>query len=170
VDDREAEAMKENHIIDLLENRSFASLNDSECAAIQAHAAKCLSCARAYEACRVASSLLRERASEVVEPSPFFHARMMAALRERQNEVPAFKRLWQTAGALVSSMTATVALLAVLSFVVPGTQTSATAQASEFNGYTAEEVILNQNDLQDEHASDAQVLTTLYSVDDGAAK
>jgi hypothetical protein len=162
--------MKENHIIDLLENRSFASLNESERTSIQAHAANCSSCARAYEASQVASSLLRERANEMVEPSPFFHTRMMAALRERQNEVPAFKRLWQTAGALVSSMTATVALLAVLSFVVPGTQTSATAQASESNGYTAEEVILNQNDLQDEHASDAQVLTTLYSVDDAGAK
>jgi hypothetical protein len=110
---------------------------------------------------------LRERALEVVEPLPFFHTRVLAALRERQNEVPAFKRLWQTAGALVSSMTATVALLAVLSFVTPGTQTSGTAHAFETNGYSAEEVILNQNDLQDEQASDAQVLTTLYADDSG---
>jgi len=163
-------AMKENHIIDLLENRSFASLNEGERAAIQAHAANCLSCARAYEATRVASSLLRARASETVEPSPFFHTRVMAALRERQNEVPAFKRLWQSAGALVSSMTATVALLAVFSFIIPGTQTAGTAQASASNGYSAEEVILNQNDLQDEQASDAQVLTTLYSADDSGTR
>jgi len=160
--------MKENHIIDLIENHSFASLNDSERALIQTHAANCSSCARAYQASQIASSLLRERFSEVVEPSPFFHTRVMAALREKQNEVPAFKRLWQNAGALVSSMTATVALLAVLSFVVPGTQTSSTAQASELNGYTAEEVILNQNDLQDEQPSDAQVLTALYPEDSGA--
>ncbi len=162
--------MKENHIIDLLENRSFASLDESERTAIQVHAANCSSCERAYEATKVAASLLRGRAVEAVEPSPFFHTRVMAALRERKNEVPAFKRLWQATGALVSSMTAAVALLAVLSFVVPGTQTSATAQASESNGYTAEEVILNQNDLQDEHASDAQVLTTLYWAEDVGAK
>ena len=162
--------MKENHIIDLLENRSFASLNETERAGIQAHAAQCSSCARAFEATKIASALLRERALEAVEPSPFFHTRVIAALRERQNEVPAFKRLWQAAGALVSSMTATVALLAVLSFVVPATQTSATAQASESNGYSAEEVILNQNDLQDEHESDAQVLTTLYPAEEAAAK
>ncbi|HEX3279808.1 MAG TPA: hypothetical protein VHR36_01140 [Pyrinomonadaceae bacterium] len=162
--------MKENHIIEFLESRSFASLNESERVVIQAHTANCSSCARAYEATKIASALLRERAVEAVEPSPFFHTRVMAALRERQNEVPAFKRLWQAAGALVSSMTATVALLAVLSFVVPGTQTSATAQASESNGYTAEEVILNQNDWQDEQASDAQVLTTLYPADDAGAK
>lgn len=162
--------MKENHIIDLLENRSFASLNESERADMQTHAANCLSCARAYAATQIASSLLRERANEVVEPSPFFHTRVLAALRERQNEVPAFKRLWQTAGALVSSMTATVALLAVLSFIIPGTQTSSTAQASVSNGYSAEEVILNQNDLQDEQASDAQVLTTLYPADDSGSR
>jgi hypothetical protein len=162
--------MKEKHIIDLLENRSFASLNESERAAIQAHAANCSSCARAYEATQVASSLLRARASEAVEPLPFFHTRVLAALRERQNEMPAFKRLWQTAGALVSSMTATVALLAVFSFVIPGTQTSSTAQASVSNGYSAEEVILNQNDLQDEQASDAQVLTTLYPAEDSGAR
>jgi hypothetical protein len=162
--------MKENHIIDILENSSFASLNESERAVIQAHAANCLPCARAYEATRVASSLLRARASEVVEPSPFFHTRVLASMRERQNEIPAFKRLWQAAGALVSSMTATVALLAVLSFIIPGTQTSSTAQASVSNGYSAEEVILNQNDLQDEQASDAQVLTTLYPAEDSGAR
>ncbi len=162
--------MKENHIIELLENRSFASLNEGERAGIQAHAANCSACARAYEVTEVASSLLRARASETVEPSPFFHTRVIAALRERQNEVPAFKRLWQTAGALVSTMTATVALLAVLSFIIPGTQTSGSAQASLSNGYSAEEVILNQNDLQDEQASDAQVLTTLYPAEDSGAR
>jgi hypothetical protein len=162
--------MKDNHIIDLIENRSFASFNESERTAIQAHTANCLSCARAYEATQIASSLLTARASEVVEPSPFFHTRVLAALRERQKEIPVFKRLWQTAGALVSSMTATVALLAVLSFIIPGTQTSTTAQASASNGYSAEEVILNQNDLQDEQASDAQVLTTLYGAEDSGAR
>ena len=162
--------MKENHIIELLEDRSFASLNDSERARIQTHAASCASCARAYEATKIASSLLHARASEVVEPSPFFQTRVMAALREQQNEVPAFKRLWQAAGSLVSSMTAAVALLAVLSFVIPGTQTLGTAQASVSNGYSAEEVILNQNDLQDEQASDAQMLTTLYGSEESGAR
>jgi hypothetical protein len=160
--------MKDNHIIQMLEERPLTSLNANERALLQAHAANCSSCARAYEATQVASSLLRARASETVEPSPFFHTRVLAALRERQNEVPAFKRLWQTAGALVSTMTATVALLAILSFAIPGTQTSGTAQASASNGYSAEEVILNQNDLQDEQASDAQVLTTLYPEDSAA--
>ena len=160
--------MKENHIIELLENVPLAQLNESEREIIQMHTADCSACARAYQAAVVTNSLLRERAKETVELSPFFKTRVMAAWRERQNQTPAFKRLWQAAGALVSSMTATVALLAVLSFIIPGGQTSSTAQASVSNGYSAEEVILNQSDARDEQASDAQVLTTLYAEDSGA--
>ncbi len=160
--------MKENHIIELLEKVPFAKLNESERNTILAHTADCATCARAHQAAVVADSLLRERARETVELSPFFKTRVMAAWRERQNETPAFKRLWQAAGALVSSMTATVALLAVLSFIIPGGQTSNTAQASVSNGYSAEELILNQSDTRDEQASDAQVLTTLYAEDSGA--
>ena len=160
--------MNNNHIIELLENRSLTSFNDSDRATIAAHVADCAPCKHAYALAQLSTSLLQERASAVVEPSPFFHTRVLAALRERQNEVPAYKRLWQSAGALVSTMTATVALLAVFTFVMPS-QTS-TAQASVSNGYSAEEVILNQNDLQDEQASDAQVLTTLYAAEESGAK
>lgn len=162
--------MKEKHIIDVLEGAPFASLSQSEHANIQAHAANCPSCAQAYEAAQVSASLLREGAAEAFEPSPFFHTRVLAALRERQSETPALKRLWQNAGALVSTMTATVALLAVLSFLVPSTQTFTTTQASTSNGYSVEEVMLNQNELAEGQASDAQVLTTLYDVDENSAR
>jgi hypothetical protein len=162
--------MKEKHIINLLEEAPFASLSESEHLEIQTHTANCSDCAQAYQAARVSAALLLENAAVAFEPSPFFHTKVLAALRERQSETPAYKRLWQTAGALVSSMTATVALLAVLSFLVPGTQSLSTAQASPSNGYSAEEVILNQNDLAEEQASDAQVLTNLYDGDENAAR
>ncbi|HKP46156.1 MAG TPA: hypothetical protein VJT50_06110 [Pyrinomonadaceae bacterium] len=161
--------MNNNHIIDLVESRAFLSLSENEQATIESHITICAPCKHAYEVAAVSSSLLQMRASEYVEPSPFFHTRVLAALRERQSEVSVFKRLWQSTGALVSSMTATVALLAVLTFVMPAGQSS-TAQASVPNGYSAEEIILNQNDLQDEQASDAQVLTTLYAADDSGAR
>src|ERR1051325_11973892 len=96
--------MKDNHIIELLQNRSLTSFNDSERASIAAHVSDCAACKHAYAVAQVSTSLLQERASAVVEPSPFFHTRVLAALRERQNEVPAYRRLWQSAGALVSSM------------------------------------------------------------------
>ena len=99
--------------------------------------------------------------AETLEPSPFFHTRVLAALREKQNEEPGFARLWRAAGALVSSLAAAVVLFAVLSFAVFDqtlpTETSATT------AYSAEAVILN--DLEEEQ-SDGQVLSTLYEADE----
>jgi anti-sigma factor RsiW len=157
--------MKENHILDILENSTFASLSESDHQKIRAHTASCAECARAYKVAIVAGSLLKDRVSEVFEPSPFFSTRVLAAIRERQNEAPAFQRLWRAAGAMVSSMTATVALLAVLSFLVPGTQ-PLTAEASTLTGYSAEEVILNESGGPPEQASDAQMLSSLYDADE----
>lgn len=155
--------MKDNHIINLLESVPFASLSENEHREIRAHAASCVDCGRAYEVAVVSSSLLREGAGEVFEPSPFFQTRVMAALREQQSEPRGLARLWRTAGALVSSMTATVALLAVLSFMIPATQS--TLEASAFNAYAAEDVILDQEVAQDQ-VSDAEVFSTLYQSDE----
>jgi hypothetical protein len=63
-------------------------------------------------------------------------------------------------------MAATVALLAVLSFVGAGDQ-SLVGDTSAFNSYSAEEVILNQTEAAQD-GSDAQVLTTLYGAAEDA--
>ena len=109
--------------------------------------------------------MLNERAAEIVEPSPFFHTRVLAALRERQNEGPAFKRLWRTAGALVSSMAAAVVLFGALTFLAPATPTVST-EASAFNAFSAEEVILDELEAVQSHGSDGEVLSTIYEADD----
>lgn len=156
--------MKDNHILELLERAPIASLSESEHREIRAHSVECEGCGRAYKAAVVASSLLKEGVGEVFEPSPFFQTRVMAAIREQQNEPRGFAKIWRAAGALVSSMTATVALLAVISFMVPATQS--TAEASLANGYSAEEVILDQAEATQEQVSDAQLLSTLYPADE----
>ena len=82
------------------------------------------------------------------EPSPFFHRRVLAHLRERQaaNETWAWHCIRATA-ALASSMVATVAALAVLTFVIPDGQLSSDfAETSARNAFSAEEVILNPAD------------------------
>ena len=158
--------MKDNHIIEILENSSFAGLSESDHSTIKAHTASCADCAHAYRAAMVSTSLLKERAGEVQEPSPFFSTRVMAAIRERQNETPAFARMWRAAGALVSSMAATVALFAVVSFVVPGEPLAGAAPM--LNSYSAEEVILDQTEQAQEQISDAQIMSTLYAADDNA--
>lgn len=164
--------MKDQHIISLIENTSFGSVSESDLETIKAHTAECDSCESAFTAARLASVMLRERTAETFEPSPFFQTRVMAHLRERQaaNDTWAWSRIWRAAGALASSMVATVVALAVLTFVVPDTSTTAEfAEASARNVYSAEEVILNSGDALDE-VSDAHVLTTLYDAAEDTVK
>jgi hypothetical protein len=164
--------MSDKHI-SLIEQTPLASLSESDLVAIRAHVTDCADCRRGYEAAQVAMLLIKERAAEAFAPSPFFHTRVLATLRERQaaNESWAWSRMWRAGGALASSMVATVAALVVLTFVVPGTQsTVAGDMTSTGNAYSAEEVILNQSELPAEQTSDGQILKTLYGAEEDAVK
>lgn len=167
--------MRDEHIIGLIENAPLASLSENDRAAISAHNEHCADCLRAFQAAQIAALLLKERSAEAFEPSPFFHTRVMATLRERQanaSDAWALGRMWRAAGALASSMVATVAALAVLTFVIPGNQVTSSQQqlSSLANNYSAEEVLLNQSEQLDEQVSDAQVLNTIYDADEDAVR
>jgi hypothetical protein len=170
--------MRDEHIISLIENAPLASLSENDLTAIRAHTNHCSDCLRAFQAAQISALLLKERAAEAFEPSPFFHTRVMATLRERQangswaNNSWALGRMWRAAGALASTMVATVAALAVLTFVIPGSQvTSGPQQVSSLsNSYSAEEVLLNQVEQADEPLSDAQVLNTIYDGEEEAVR
>ncbi|MDQ3473720.1 MAG: hypothetical protein M3447_08285 [Acidobacteriota bacterium] len=159
--------MKDQHIISLIENTSFGSISESDLETIRAHAAVCDACESAFAAARLASVMLQERTAETFAPSPFFQTRVMAHLRERQAENTwSWDRIWRATGALASSMVASVAALAVLTFVIPDSSTTGElVNASTRNTYSVEEVILNPGDSLDE-VSDGHILTTLY--DDAA--
>ena len=155
------EAMKDNHIIEILETAPFASLTENDLRAISAHTESCAACRHAYEAARISGLLVKARAEETMEPSPFFQTRVLAALREQQanNKVPAFWRLWKTAGALVASMAVTTAALAVLSFVAPGVAEPAATVA--LTSPSAEELVLDQSPDEDQMTYE-QVLSAIY--------
>jgi hypothetical protein len=165
--------MRDDHIITLLENTPLAGVSENDLTAIRAHAESCADCLQAFQAAQVSRLLLKERAAVELEPSPFFHTRVLAALRERQtvNDSWAFARMWRAAGALASSMVATVATLAIFTLAIPGTQVASGPQhaSSLPNGYSAEEVILNQTS-QPEDESDSQVLTVIYGGDEEPAR
>jgi anti-sigma-K factor RskA len=160
---------RDGHIISLIENAPLANLSEDNLNTIRVHTEQCSNCRLAFEAAQVSALLLKERALAQFEPSPFFQTRVMATLRERQAASEswasswAIGRLWRAGGALASSMVATVAVLAVLTFAIPGTQVaSGTQQASSLpNVYSAEEVILDQTS-QPENESDGQLLTAIY--------
>jgi hypothetical protein len=163
--------MKHQHIISLIENTSFGSISESDLETIKAHVAECDSCENAFAAARLASVMLRERTAETFEPSPFFQTRVMAHLRERQAaNTWDWSRIWRATGALASSMVATVVALAILTFVVPDSSTTAElVEASARNAYSVEEVILNPGDSLDE-VSDGHILTTLYDAAEDTLK
>ncbi len=163
--------MKDQHIISLIENTSFGSISESDLEKIKAHVAECDSCESAFAAAWVASVMLRERTAETFEPSPFFQTRVMAHLRERQaaNETWSWNRIWRAAGALASSMVATVVALMILTFVIPDSATGELVDASARNGYSVEEVMLNPGDSLEE-VSDGHILTTLYDAAEDTVK
>lgn len=154
--------MKDRHITEVLDNAALASLSPSELAEIRAHARDCEPCGDAFAAAQLSALVIKERAQAVIEPSPFFQTRVMAALREQQTveSVPALWRLWNSARGLVSSMALTTAALAALSFMVSAPATPATDQTVAL---TAESVILGQ-DADD--MTYEQVMNAIYADDD----
>lgn len=159
--------MRDEHIKKLLDEAPLKSLGKAELAAVRAHAEVCEDCRRAVAAAQLSALMLKTRARESFEPSPFFQTRVLAALRERRGaeEGWTLARLWKSAGLLVSSLAATTAALAVFTFVAP----SEPAVAQEVAGtYSAESVIFDEG--ADEQMTDDQVMTSLYGSEDEAAR
>jgi hypothetical protein len=158
--------MVKEHIVEILDNTPIANLTESAMKTIRAHTEDCANCQRAFEAAQISALLIKERAAAAIEPSPFFQTRVLAALREKQANVPAFVRLWKSAGVLVTSMAATTVALAVLTFFVPGPRTGVQPETTAaLVPYSAEAVVLDQNQ-GDDQMTDDQVLSTIYADED----
>lgn len=159
--------MRNNHITEILDSKPFTSLSETELAMIRTHVVSCAACTRAYEAAQISALLIKERADEAADnalnANPFFQTRVMAAWRERANNVSALRRLWNATGALVTTMAATTAALLVLTFVAPATDTSNQTTAA-LVPYSAEAVVLDQSDK--DQVTDEQVLSAMYADDD----
>jgi hypothetical protein len=170
--------MRDGHVIEILESGPFDRLTEGQLSEVRAHAAGCDGCRRAFEAARVSSLMLRGRAAQEFEPTPFFQTRVLAALRERQAEQAwALPRLWKAAGALFASMVATVAALGALTFLAPGStlqdapagEEVAAEQLAPEEFYTAGEFALAQGG--DEEMTYDQVLSVVYEREgDGGAR
>jgi hypothetical protein len=160
--------MRDQHITSLFEEKPVGRLSADELAAIEAHVAACGDCLRSYRAARLAGSLLEARAAETHAASPFFKARVMAAIRERRlsSEPAAWLRLWRAAGGMFLAMMLLVVVLAGLTAFdypagVPGQPDAFTSQ----NLYTPDEVVFGQDDAGEE--SYDQVIGTIYDAEDG---
>jgi len=158
-----------DHITDILDNGPLALLTENDRLAISAHIKDCVACDRAFEAAQISTLLIKEHADGASDnahnANPFFQTRVLAAWREQQtiNKASGFRRLWSATGALVASMAATTAALGVLTFVAPATQ-PATQQTAALVPYSAETVVLDQND--NDQLTDDQVFSAIYADDD----
>ena len=158
--------MKDNHIIAILDDKPFANLSETDLTAIRLHVAACSPCKNAYQAAEISGLLIKESADEAfknsLEANPFFQTRVLAAWREQNESVSALRRLWNATGALVATMAATTAALAVLTFVAPSSDINQPTAA--LVPYSAEAVVLDQSDK--DQVTDDQVLSAIYADDD----
>lgn len=109
--------MRSEHILDLIDGVGASRLSASDRARVDAHAAECAACERAFASALASEALLAARALEEFEPSPFFATRVMARVREQREQAVegpfgAIGRLWRAAGALVTAMALSVFVLA----------------------------------------------------------
>jgi anti-sigma factor RsiW len=156
--------MKDKHITEVLDNAALATLSQSELAEIRAHVQDCEACRSAFAAAQVSAVVIKERAQVVIEPSPFFQTRVMAAWREQQavESVPAMLRLWRSSRALVSSMALATVGLGALSFMISAPATVTLDQTAS-SAYSVDSVMFGQDDDQ---LSYDQVLNAIYTDDE----
>ena len=158
--------MPDLHITKLLEEKPFASLSEADIARAESHVASCLPCRSAYDASRVAASLLQARTAETIDVGPFFKTRVMAALRDRRPspEVTSFARMWRAASALVSAMAVLLVILAGFT-IFTQSPASQVQMVSSHNLYSPEYVVLE--DPGDGEVGNDQVIATIYDLEDG---
>lgn len=155
--------MKDRHITGILENTGFKDLTGQELAQIEAHAAQCAECRKAFQAAKISLLMLQNRAAVTVEPPPFFEARVMNAWREKQahpqSGVSRLRQMWQDSKILVSSLAASALMFAVLSAVAPQAADEISARTPADDYYSAETIVLNRQapDLTEE-----EILFALY--------
>jgi hypothetical protein len=164
--------MKNEHILEILDEKAFGDFDEAEMSFIKAHAAQCASCFQAFEAARISSVLLRTHTAEAFEPSPFFQTRVMANLREKQvkiNPFAAIGRLWKASASLVVMMMTMVVALIALTIFAPKFNATSGAPASSFDNYSTDMVIMNER-LPGREPTNEQVFQIIYASDSVSKK
>ncbi len=151
--------MNEQHIIENLDARPWAEFSEGEISRMQVHSAECADCEIAFRAAQRSAAILKFEAGRISQPSPFFHAKVAAALKEKRGNLrPVLDlwKIWQASGALVSIMVAMVAVLFFAGAVAPNASGNVVPTSD-----TAEAVIFEQdNTLKD--ITNEQVFQEIY--------
>jgi predicted anti-sigma-YlaC factor YlaD len=150
-----------NHIKALLDGAPFSELSRHDLKIIEDHVESCEECRDAHTASRLSQLMLNQRVSEEIEPTPFFHTRVMAAIREKEKkQTNIFALLWRSAGPVFSALLVIVAVLAGLSFY-PADSNELADVNTAMEIYTTD-AVFSAPAIADNDMPYDQVLTVLY--------
>jgi len=156
--------MKHEHIILLLDSDRFGNLRGDELLQIETHSNQCDGCRRAFMAAKAAAELLKARAAETIEPTPFFSTRVMALIREEEKTTPLLDlaTIWNSARGFVFSTVSVLVLLMGLTLLMPGPGDQVTAFSQ--NSYSTEGVMFgDEASPADESPSNEQVMDVVFT-------
>jgi anti-sigma factor RsiW len=156
--------MNSAHIVEFIDEHGLAGISSAERERLEVHSAECADCAEALSAARFSGALLRARAETAkAVPPPFFDARVLNALRERQSTPNSrfwsFRRWWQASYGLVGAMIMLVAVFGGLTLFAPTNEIQ--ADSSNYNLYSTDAVILSQRSAHE--MTREQMIEVIYS-------
>jgi hypothetical protein len=161
--------MRCKQVRDAIAQNPLGRLDRDLSIAILAHCEGCAECRRQLDGAAVATSLIKARASQEIEPSPFFQTRVLAAIRDRAAVAGRLsaERMWNSARAIIASMVAVVVILLALNLFAPHPPLEPVAGDSGRNGYSVETVVMEDNNAApDDSLTSGQVLDTVFASGD----
>jgi hypothetical protein len=135
---------------------------------VRLHADGCQDCRFIYQNWLVADGLIKSRAAETLEPSPFLETRIIAAIREARDRArPAFlATMWQKAGLVLTSIVALVVILVSLNLLTGQTTVVTVAQDVSSGSYSTEQVVMGDpGSALDDSVTNSQVADTVFNLD-----
>jgi hypothetical protein len=112
--------------------------------------------------------LIKSRASEAIEPTPFFKTRVLAAIRERTATTArqSVLTMWRSGRAIVVPMFAVVLILLALNLLAPKRIVDYPVTADGRTNSVERVVMGDTNAPSDENLTSGQVLDTVFSQGD----
>jgi predicted anti-sigma-YlaC factor YlaD len=146
-----------------------AQLDGDAQVAVLKHCQGCVECRRLLDSAAVAASLIRARASQDYEPSPFFKTRVLAAIRDRGAVTTLWspEKMWKSTRTIVASMFALVIILLTLNLFAPKTVDENASVDTARSGFSVERIVMDDSGAApDENITSGQVLDTVFAPGD----
>jgi anti-sigma-K factor RskA len=161
--------MRCQQVSDAIDQNPLGRLDRDLSMAIQAHCEGCAECQGQLDGAAVATSLIKARASQQIEPLPFFQTRVLAAIRDRAAVTVRWsaEKMWMSARTTIASMVAVVVILLALNLFAPRPTDDPVAGDTGRNGYSVERVVMEDNNAgSGESLTSGQVLDTVFASGD----